>query len=173
MQEGLRINKAHACDSGPKLDRYWQSGSAKQIVDAGKKLRSASNMQPLSDADRATLEWQQQLADYLNLIAGWSQDQSESDAVFYHEKCLVYTALLDLVPAGPQAEKILADYVDWVGNSALYKRSPAEWFMEPYTVLDRSQGDAARHSQILEAYRGSGNPVLALAVALEKAFHRT
>ena len=106
---------------------------------AGKKLRAASDSQLLSDADRATAEWQQQLADYLNLIADWTHDQEQSDAVYYHEKCLVYTSLLDLVPPGPQSDKILADYVDFISNSGLYQQSPAEWFVEPHTVLDRSR----------------------------------
>ena len=86
-------------------------------------------------------EWQQQLADYLNLIAELDPGSAESDAVFYHEKCVVYTSLLDLVPPGPQSDKILADYVDFVGNSGLYQKSPAEWYVEPHTVLDRSQSD--------------------------------
>jgi hypothetical protein len=146
----------------PKLDPYWQSANSQQLLQAGQKLRT--------DADRATPEWQQQLADYLNLIASWTQDQAESDAVFYHEKCLVYTALLDLVAPGPQSDKILADYVDFVSNSSLYQQSPAEWFVEPHTILDRSQNIPARHSKVLSAFQDSGNPVLALEVALEKTF---
>jgi hypothetical protein len=156
--------------STPKLDHYWQSATAQQLLQAGKKLRIGSNNQLLSDADRATLEWQQQLADYLNLIADWTSDQEASDAIYYHEKCLVYTSLLDLVPPGPQVDKILADYVDFISNSGMYQQSPAEWFVEPHTLLDRSQSDDARHRKVLDAYQGSGNPVLALTVALEKTF---
>jgi hypothetical protein len=153
----------------PKLDRYWQSANAKQLLQAGTKLRFASGNQLLSDADRATPEWLQQLAGYLDLIADWTQDQEESAAVYYHEKCLVYTSLLDLVAAGPQSDEILADYVDFIGNSSLYQQSPAEWFVEPHTLLDRSQTNAALHSRVMAAFQGSGNPVLTLEVALEKA----
>ncbi|MGB6945633.1 MAG: hypothetical protein WBE37_24760 [Bryobacteraceae bacterium] len=156
--------------SPPKLDRYWQSGTAKQLLQAGQKLRFKSSNQLLSDADRATPEWQQQLSDYLNLIADWTQDEQESDAVYYHEKCIVFTALLDLVDSGSQSDTILADYVDFIGNSGLYQQSPAEWFVEPHTVLDRSLPNAALHLRILKAYQDSGNPVLALEVALEKTF---
>jgi hypothetical protein len=152
----------------PKLDPYWQSGNAQQLLQAGTKLRSASSTQPLSDDDRATAAWQQQLADYLNLIADWTQDSAESDAVYYHEKCLVYTALLDVVPPGPQSDKILADYVDFISNSGLYQQSPAEWYVEPHTLLDRSQTNPAKLPKVLEAYQNSGNPVLTLEVALEK-----
>lgn len=155
----------------PKLQLYWQSSNAQQLLQAGKKLRFASSNQLLSDADRATPEWQQKLSDYLNLIADWSQDQEDSEAVYYHEKCLVYTGLLDLVPPGPQSDRILADYVDFLSSSGLYQESPAEWFVEPHTLLDRSRSNLAQHAKILEAYQNSGNPVLTLEVALEKAFH--
>ena len=156
--------------STPKLDRYWQSANAKELLQAGKKLRFASGDRLFTEADRDTREWQQQLADYLNLIADWTSDQEESDAAYYHERCLVYTSLLDLVPPGPQYDKILADYVDFVSNSTLYQQSPAEWFVEPHTLLDRSPSDGARHSNVLDAFQSSGNPVLALTVALEKTF---
>jgi hypothetical protein len=154
----------------PKLELYWQSSNAQQLLQAGKKLRFASSNQLLTDADRATPAWQQQLADYLNLIADWTQDQEDSEAAYYHEKCLVYTSLLDLVPAGPQSDKILADYVDFVSSSDLYQESPPEWFAEPHTLLDRSQSNLARRVKILAAYQNSGNPVLTLEVALENAF---
>ena len=154
--------------STPKLDRYWQSANAKQLLVAGQKLRFASSTQLLSDAQRATPEWQQQLADYLDLIAGWTPDQEESEANYYHEKSIVYTALLDLVPPGPQSDKILADFVDFISNSNLYQQSPAEWFIEPRRVLDRSlQRNSAQHAKVLQAYQRSGNPVLVLEVALE------
>jgi hypothetical protein len=153
--------------STPKLDPYWQSATAQQLLQAGKKLRVSSSTQQSSEADGP--EWQQQLADYLNLIAGWTEDESESDAVFYHEKCIVYTALLDLVPAGPQSDKIVAEYIDFIGNSDLYQKSPAEWFLEPHTLLDRSHTVSAQHAT-LEAYRNSGNPVLTLEVAIQKVF---
>jgi hypothetical protein len=157
----------------PKLDFYWQSANSQQLLKAGRKLRFASSTQLLTDADRATPEWQQQLADYLNLIADWTPDQEASEAIYYHEKCAVYTALIEVVPPGPQNDKILADYVDFISNSGLYQQSPAEWFVEPHTVLDRSQTDSARHSKVLEAYQRSGNPVLALEVALEKTLGAT
>ncbi len=161
--EKLR-QKSHDCQSAPKLEKYWQSATSKQLLEGGKKLRETLNA-------TATVDWQRQLSNYLNLIADWTQDSAESDAVFYHEKCLVYTSLLDLV-TGPQSDKILADYVDFVSNSDLYQQSPPEWFEEPHTVLLRAETDFARHGKVLEAYQRSGNPVLELVVTLEKAFGR-
>jgi hypothetical protein len=165
-------NQPQKKSSTPKLDLYWQSTSTQQLLQAGRKLRFASSSQLLTEADRAGVEWQQQLADYLNLIAGWTPDQENSEADYYHEKCNVYTALVELVPAGPQNDKIVAivaDYVDFISNSGLYQKSPAEWFLEPHILLDRFQANAAQHAKILEAFQQSGNPTLALEVALERA----
>jgi hypothetical protein len=156
--------------STPKLERYWQSANAQQLLKAGRKLRFASNERLFTDADRETQEWQQQLADYLNLVADWSADQEQSDAVYYHEKCQVYTSLLDLVPAGSQREKILADYVDFISGSGMYQQSPAEWYTEPQALLERALTNSAFRGTVLDAFQRSGNPVLALQVDLEKAF---
>jgi hypothetical protein len=156
----------------PKLDLYWQSTNSQHLLQEGRKLRFASNTQLFTEADRATPHWQQQLADYLGLLAGWIADQESTEADYYHEKCNVYTALIELVPQGPQNDKILADYVDFISNSNLYQQSPVEWFVEPHLLLERQSNDTQR-AKLLEAFRQSGNPVLALHVALEKAFGRS
>jgi hypothetical protein len=63
----------------------------------------------------------------------------------------------------------VAEYIDFIGNSDLYQKSPAEWYLEPHTLLERSHSISAQHAT-LEAYRNSGNPVLALEVAIQKVF---
>ncbi len=126
----------------------------------------------LSDADRSTPQWQQQVADYLNQLAGWTPDQENSEADYYHEKCAALTALIELVPPGPLNDKVLADYVDFIGNSNLYQQSPAEWFEEPERLLDRLLPNIPTHAKILDAYQRSGNPVLTLEVALERQLDR-
>jgi hypothetical protein len=138
------------------------------LLQAGKKLRFDRNNMPLSEADRSTPEWQQQVADYLNQIAGWTADQESSEADYYHEKCIVLTALIELVPPGPLTDKLLADYVDFIGNSDLYRQSPAEWFLEPWALLDRLQTNRIILAKIRNAYQISGNPVLNLEIALDK-----
>src|SRR5271166_2203438 len=174
--------KSHGCEgdvaSGtskkpitPKLDSYWQSTNSQQLVQPGKKLRFDKNNVPLGDADRSTPEYRQQVSDYLNQLGGWAADQENSEADFYHEKCTVLMALIELVPHGPDNDKIIADYVNFVGNSNLYQQSPAEWFVEPRALLDRFQPGPVR-TAILDAFQGSGNPVLGLEFALEKASHK-
>jgi hypothetical protein len=159
--------------STPKLDLYWQSAASQQLVQPGRKLRySTPNNQPLSDADRATPEWQQQVADYLNLVDGWTADQENSEADYYHEKCTVLMALIELVPPGSLNDKLLADYVDFISSSSLYQQSPAEWYLEPLALLDRFQAKAAMRAKVLDAFQRSGNPILSLEVTLERTLGR-
>lgn len=158
--------------STPKLDVYWQSALSQQLLQAGKKLRFSPTDAVLSEADRSTPEWQQQVADYLNQLDGWTADQENSEADYYHEKCIVLTSLIELVPPGPLNDKLLADYVDFVGNSDLYRQSPAEWFLEPRALLDRLEPNPAVHARVLDAYQRSGNAVLSLEVALERVLAR-
>jgi hypothetical protein len=158
--------------STPKLDLYWQSAASQQLLKPGRNLRSSPSGTLLSDADRSTPEWQQQVTDYLNLIAGWTADQENSEADYYHEKCTVLTALIELVPPGSLNDKLLAEYTDFISNSNMYQQSPAEWFLEPRTLLDRFQPTTAVRAKMLEAYQRPGNPVLGLEVALEKTLGR-
>jgi len=174
--------KSHGCESDapstkasdktPKLDAYWHSSGSQQMLQPGKKLRYDKNNLPLSEADRSTPEWQQQVSDYLNQIADWTPDQEGSEADFYHEKCTVLTALIELVPPGPENDQIIADYVDFISNSDLYQQSPAEWYLEPHTLLDRFQPGTSLHMKLLDAYQRSGNPILSLEVALERSSRR-
>ena len=156
----------------PRLDSYWQTANSQQLLAPGKKLRFDKNNMPLTDADRATPEWQQQAADYLNQLTEWAADQENSEADYYHEKCTVLGSLIELVPPGSENDKVLADYVDFISNSNLYQQSPAEWFLEPWSLLERAQTNAAMRAKILAAYQRSGNPVLSLEVALQKTLHR-
>ncbi len=155
----------------PKLDSYWQSTNSQHLIEPGRKLRFDKNNVPLSDADRSTPEWQQQVDDYLSQLAGWAADQENSEADFYHEKCTVLMAVIELAPPGSESDALIADYVDFVSKSSLYQQSPVEWYLEPQALLERFRPGPLR-AKILDAFQRSGNPVLSLEVALERANSR-
>jgi hypothetical protein len=153
----------------PKLDTYFQSANSQQLAGKGKQLRFGANNMPLSEADRSTSDWQQQLADYLNRLADWTPDQEASPADYYHEKCTVLMSLIDLAPPGTEGDAIVTDYIAFVSGSDLYQQSPAEWYVEPKSLLERFRAGTPARTRILDAFERSGNPVLSLEVALERA----
>jgi len=157
-----------SADATPKLDHYWQSSATQQLFQAGQKLRLTSQKGLRNEANQSSPDWQQQLTDYLAQLAGWTSGLENSEADFFHEKCDVYQSLVELVPAGPQQEQLLSDYVSFLANSNLYQDSPVEWFVGPQGLMERLQGNGHEIRQVFDAFLASGNPVLALEARLHQ-----
>ncbi|HUA20193.1 MAG TPA: hypothetical protein VMB25_15705 [Bryobacteraceae bacterium] len=155
-------------DATPKVEPYWQSTAAQQLFQDGQKLRFTPRKGLRNEADRSSPEFQQQLDDYLGQVNGWTPGLEKSEADFYHEKCDVYQSLVELVPAGPQQEQLLDDYVSFLSNSNLYLQSPVEWFVGPQALMERVQGDGQELREVFDAFLASGNPVLALEAKLRQ-----
>ncbi len=155
----------------PKIERYWQSPAAQQLLQQANRLRFTPEGKPYSDADRSSHEWQQQLTDFLSQLAGWTPGQEKSEADFYHQKSVVFEALIELIPPGPQRDKTLEGYLDFITNSNLQQQSPVEWFMHAHSMLERIRTtNTGEPAKLLDAFQRSGNPVLALYAAIEKVF---
>jgi hypothetical protein len=162
----IQVNKS---GSTPKVEAYWQSAEAQRMMDGGKKLRFGDGGRVLTEAERSTPEWQQRLTDYLSALAGWSPDSEKSEADYYNEKCTVYIALVELIPPGPQRDKMLEAFIDFISNSPLEQQSPMEWYNQANFMLERVRGSRdGEAAKVLEAFERSGNPVLALETALDK-----
>jgi hypothetical protein len=155
----------------PLVEHYWESSAAKQLLEGAQKLRFTPDGRVITDSVRATHEWQDKLNDYLSQVADWTSSQEKSEADYYHEKCVVYEALVELIPPGPERDKTLQAYLEFVSNSNLQRESPLDWFMHAQWMLERvrnsSNGEPAK---LLSAFEGSGNAVLVLYAAEEKAF---
>jgi hypothetical protein len=157
--------------STPKIDRYWESVATHILLEGAKKLRFGAEGKPLTDADRSSQEWQQQLTDYLRQLNEWGPGQEKSEADYYHQKCVVYEALVELIPPGPQRDTIFTAYVDFIGTSSLQQESPVEWFMHAHSMLERVRStNSGEPGKVLEGFQKSGNPILALYAALERTF---
>jgi hypothetical protein len=155
----------------PRIERYWQSPSAQRVLELAKGLRFTPEGKLYSDADRSSREWQQQLTDFLSQLADWTSSQENSEADFYHQKCVVFEALIELIPPGPQRDKTMQSYLDFITNSNLQQQSPVEWFMHAHSMLERVRTtNTGEPSKLLDAFQASGNPVLAVYAALEKTF---
>src|SRR5579872_1531371 len=156
-------------DTSAKVEQYWQSAEAKQILTDGKALRFTPQDRPLSAAERNTPEWKQALTDFLTELESWKASAEASEADYFHQKAIAYEALLELTAPGDERDKILSAYVAFLTGSNLQQESPLEWFWHAQDTVQRLRntggGDAAK---VLAAYKGSGNVVLALYASLEE-----
>ena len=161
--------QSNAHGTTPKVEAYWQSAEAQRMMDDGKKLRYGDAGRVLTEADRSTPEWQQRLTDYLSALAAWGPSSEKSEADYYNEKCTVYIALVELIPAGPQRDKMLEAFIDLISNSPLQQDSPVEWYNQANFMLERVRGSRdGEPAKVMEGFERSGIPVLALKTALDK-----
>jgi hypothetical protein len=152
-----------------KEEPYWQSAESKQIFEQCIKLRQSPDGQNLSEAARQTREWRRQLTDFLNQLAGWKPTQEKSEEDYYHQRAIVYEALLELAPAGDVRNRVLDEYVAFLKTSNVQQRNPVEWYWHAHSTLARVRASQAAEAQrLLDAYAASGNLVLALEAALDR-----
>jgi len=155
----------------PRIESYWQSPAAHLVMESAQKLRFNPDGRPFTDAERSGREWQQQLTDFLSRLGDWGSGVEKSEADYYHQKCVVYEALVEMVPPGPDRDGILNEYIHFISNSPLLAESPVEWFMHLHSMLERvRETNTGEPDKVLAAFQGSGNAVLALYVAQEKTF---
>ena len=178
-KDSLQLTAKFAADGSPpaktegtaNVERYWQSDQAKRVFEQAGKLRFSPTGPMLSNADRATQEWARQLTDFLKDLADWNSSQEKSEADFYHQKCLVYEALMDLTPPGEQRAATLEAFIGFMNGSNLQQQSPVEWFVHARTLHERMKNTSvAEADKLLDAYQASGSPILALFATLEKNF---
>ena len=160
--------------STPHVERYWESAEAKKLLVAALSLRYTPEGKMRADAERSSKEWQQQLSEFMSALAAWTPNAEKSEADYYHQKCVIYEMLVELIPPGEQRDETLQSYVSFVSNSNLQQSSPVEWFMHVHSMLDRVRSTSSGEpGKVLAAFEASGNRVLALYAALEKAFAGT
>lgn len=162
-------------EGGAKFNRYWQTDAAQRLMDAARKLRFGSGApKVLSDADRSAAEWRERLTDFEKDLAGWDGSSEKSESDYYQEKCMIYQALVELIPAGPERDKTLNSFTSFVVNSRLYSSSPAEWFVPVREMLVRVRNtNNGEPAKVLTSYEASGNPALIVYTLLERTFERS
>jgi hypothetical protein len=174
--EGLRQSVASAACPPPKPgdvashpDAFWKSVQGQRLYDRGIRLRNKEGGAQYTEAERTAPEWIQQLTDYMKDLAGWSPSDEKDEATYYHQKAIVYEMLVDLIPRGPERDKAIQAYVDFVANSTLQREKPVEWFHHAQSLLNRMRNSPiGEPPKILAAFENSGNPVLLLYMLLDK-----
>ncbi len=163
-------NQRGACGE-PSADQFWKSESAQRLMGGARKLRFGEPaIRVLSDAERGTPEWRQQLADFEKEMTEWSAGSEKSEADYYHQKSIVYEALVELIPPGPDRDSALQAFISFINGSAMQAQNPVEWFMPVAAMLQRVRNtNNGEPSKMLAALETSSSPVLSLYAALERA----
>jgi len=155
---------------GEKPTPYWLSSKAKRLASLMKTLSVGPDGQKMSETDKDGAQWQMHVSEILKEMETWKSSQEKSEADYFHQKCILYYALLRRIPpTNPTYDDVLSRYVTFIRESPIAKESRIEWFLHVSNLLQvaRSADDEQRQ-KIWEALRNSGNPILYLYAELER-----
>lgn len=127
--------------------------------------------QPLPLKDRLTLQWQQQLVQYLRELSQWKPEQERLESDYFHQKCRIYNSLIEITPKGNLFDRILSEYCAYLSVNRFNRDSFTDWFLHVSEIVRRSRTmDKEESELLLEALRTADDPVLRLYIKLQPYF---
>jgi hypothetical protein len=155
---------------GPKYHEYWRSPAARTLLVGIQSLRWGNRKdEALSADERKSSVWASQLSDYLKQLESWQADDQDSPADFFHQKCNLYEALVELVPEKLERLKIIDAFARFLELNAFQTESRMEWFLHVESFFSRAATAGAEVvAEVIQALLSSRDPTLSLYARLER-----
>jgi hypothetical protein len=152
---------------------YWTSAQSKRILSAMRRLRFKSPDNEFDAQEKESAEWQSQLSELIRELASWVPNDEKSDEDYFHQKCVIYYALIKTIPADNQynglRDEALRDFATLLSNSQLQKEKPAEWFLHAKILIDKANtGKSPERDKLISLIYNSRSTVLHLYVQKEE-----
>ncbi len=164
---------------------HWQTPKSSVLLTEIKKLRFGSGDNPsiagteqLTTAERDTLDWRAKLDDFLKDLADWKKEDEETEEDYFHQKCILFRALIQLIPRETLREDVIRSYVQFLNSFDLNRGSRIEWFWQAKFLLkdspffdslkDSGPRYVVKSSDMLPIVETTKNPVLYLYAQAEK-----
>ena len=99
----------------------------------------------------------------------WKSTDEEEEDDFFHQKCVLYVGLIDLIPPGPEQSKVIRSCVTFLELNSVEGTNRIEWFLHVKDLLDRlsaTKEDKGKR-QVLDVFRDSRDPTLNLYARVE------
>jgi hypothetical protein len=148
-----------------RIDMYWQTGEAARLHDAAVRLRGPGAVAvPLRV--RRTPEWRNEANRLLNDVEQWSGKSERDERDYFYQKSVLFTWLLDLMPASPVRSQALRSFVEFLRRSETDVNRRMLWFAFVNRLLEMARGPY--RAEVLTAMEYSHQPVIALYARLER-----
>jgi hypothetical protein len=147
-------------DGKVKIQSYWRTPRSKRLLSAIKHLRFGSTTQSLTNEQRQSAEWQAEARQFLSELADWEQQNEPSPVDYFHERAILCTSLIELIPNRDLRDSVIRSCVAFLSQSPMRKESPVEFLPHMNAMLEKGES-------VIEAMRNSEDPVLALYANLE------
>lgn len=163
-QDVPRITEEESKPSGwagrAHVDRYWHTEQAKRLLSAIRHLRFGEGSSPLSADQKAADSWQAEAKTLLTSLEGWKADQEGSPADSFHERAILYSSLLELLPPGRLHDTAAQSAMAFLADSEMKSSNPLEWLLELNSLMSLKQ------PEITKAMLASKDPVISLYRAI-------
>jgi len=108
-------------------------------------------------------------------LADWGAEDEKSEEDFFHQKAVIYYALLPTIPADAQYDGVrdeaFRDFTEMLSASPLQKDKPAEWYLHARTLIDRvNKSQPPEREKLLNLIYSSRSTVLHLYVQKQQLF---
>ena len=144
---------------------YWQSAPAKRLLSAIKHLRFGDGSRALSDEQKRTVEWQNEVRQFLADLANWSPQDEPSAADYFHERAILYTGLMDLIPDGPLRDSVVQSCVAFMSQNPIEMESPIQFLPHLNAIFQMANRPEA-------TLFNSKDPVISLYLAVTRVSGR-
>ncbi|MFL6208193.1 MAG: hypothetical protein ACJ74W_05045 [Pyrinomonadaceae bacterium] len=155
-----------------QVDAYWTTPSAKALLMKYKRLRFGDEEIPPAKGGADSNVWLQSLTEFLNELEDWRGADERAEADYFHQKCNLYEALLEIVPTGPTRSVILSSFVRFLRDNNIQQESRIEWLLHANALIGRAQAGRDRSpTELLAVMRNSGDTTLRLYAELVDLTH--
>ncbi len=145
------------------------SPQAAQLASRWMSLMLGPRQQGLTDAEKNTTAWRDELAAYLGVIDDLKADTPEGELDIYQMKTEALGGLLMTVPAGEDRDRVRARYVAVLAASPVQQQNPSRWFTTVKQLLESTGlANSPERLRLLAALESTGNPALLLYAKLER-----
>lgn len=165
-------------EGSAQTEAYWVSPKSRDILSRMKKLRFSAAGKEVSDAEKQSAEWQSQLSELLRELGAWNSQDEKSEEDYFHQKSVIYYALLKIIPADGQYEGVrdetLRDFASMLSSSPLQKEKPAEWFLHAKVLIDTvNKAQPGERDKLINLINSLRSNILHLYIQKQQLFKAT
>ena len=153
--------------------RSCQDPECQQLATQYRGLIFDASGTPLSNAQRDSAEWRDRLQQFLNAMAAWKNSSDNSGTDQFRDKCALYSALMGVMPGGPDRDRVLLEWLNYLEDNPVEQQDRIGWFLPVNSLIGRVALDPLGLAKVKDALGKTRDPVIALYVELERIVPRT
>ena len=149
---------------------YFESNEANKLLSEFKSLRGYDDDDLTTREPKTSAAWHERMLDYLRTLEKWDGRGEANENDYFHQKCNLYLALLQIVPTGESLDQALLSYLKLLSKETPGSLSRIEWLLHSndlFRWIRKKPVDERSH--LLTIILNSKNSVLQVYAEATKA----